>query len=270
MMVRRRGPQRHSAAARFRTPSGERRQPAAPIHTAPTPARRTVYFRFIVVLIEEAWVELQMFVRTRSRHISCASFGLLVAAVLILAETRPSAAAIAAPPLGAVAATSSGGSNVSMTGLPFFDHSLHRAITRFDRSARRFLWFLGDVGFLWVGILASIAGFFVTAAFASAIDRRMFSTYDNGSSRSRDLGYGVRTFFRVLRDRRTPYMAHSFLLVALLYWLAPTDLIPDTSWAPGLIDDVLVTVIAAKVFIYLCPDWLVARHAAAVNASARH
>jgi len=53
---------------------------------------------------------------------------------------------------------------------------------------------------------------------------------------------------------------------ALVYWLVPFDLIPDDSVVPGFIDDVIIAASAAKGFMYLCPDSLIARHASGIEA----
>jgi hypothetical protein len=122
---------------------------------------------------------------------------------------------------------------------------------------------------LWLWIGMSIAGFLTVTAFSSVVDRRMWDLRRQGPGvLGRYLGHGIRTFFRILRDRRTPYLARAVLAAALLYWLLPSDLIADTSFWPGSLDDFLVAVLAAKAFMYLCPDALVATHAAAVTGRA--
>jgi uncharacterized membrane protein YkvA (DUF1232 family) len=73
-------------------------------------------------------------------------------------------------------------------------------------------------------------------------------------------------FFRLVVDRRTPYLARFLLAAGLLYWLIPTDLIPDSPWLPGFIDDLVIAILVAKVFVYLCPDVVLARHAHVVDS----
>ena len=70
----------------------------------------------------------------------------------------------------------------------------------------------------------------------------------------------------MVADRRTPLFPRTLLILALLYWVLPFDLIPDTTLVPGWLDDLAIAVIAAKLFVYLCPDALVASHAAAVES----
>jgi uncharacterized membrane protein YkvA (DUF1232 family) len=126
------------------------------------------------------------------------------------------------------------------------------------------------VGAFWLWAALSIAVFLTVAAFASVADTRMFTfRHEPPGAVARYLGYSIRTFFLILLDRRTPYVARIFLGLALVYWLVPFDLIADKSLVPGFIDDLVVTVAAAKSFIYLCPTSLVAAHAHAVEERAR-
>jgi uncharacterized membrane protein YkvA (DUF1232 family) len=149
------------------------------------------------------------------------------------------------------------------------DARLHKVMTRAERSANRLVAVAGQVGLLWLWILGSAALCLLIAAFASVADMRMFDLRRDGPGvLARYVAHGMRTFFRILRDRRTPYLARFVLLAALLYWLLPSDIIADDSVLPGFLDDIVIVVLAAKVFMYLCPDSLVARHATAVEAKA--
>ncbi len=146
----------------------------------------------------------------------------------------------------------------------------HRLTTRTQHTVDRLLLLAGDVGAFWLWAVLSIAVFLIVAAFASVADTRMFTLrHEPPGAVARYLGHGLRTFFLILLDRRTPYMARILLTAALIYWLVPFDLIADKSLVPGFIDDVAVTVAAAKGFVYLCPTSLVAAHAHAVEERAR-
>jgi uncharacterized membrane protein YkvA (DUF1232 family) len=150
-----------------------------------------------------------------------------------------------------------------------FDHRMHQLYTRGNRALGRMAGQVGAIGLLWLGFVLSVFTFFIVAALASVVDLRMFRLRNRGSGElSRYLGHGIRMFFMIVRDRRTPYVARSVLAVALLYWVLPFDLIPDESLLPGFLDDVVIVVAAAKGFMYLCPDALVARHAVAVQSRA--
>jgi uncharacterized membrane protein YkvA (DUF1232 family) len=147
---------------------------------------------------------------------------------------------------------------------------MHRLSTRAEHTFDRLLLLLGDVGAFWLWAVLSIAAFLMVAALASVADTRMLALrHEPAGAVARYLGHGIRTFFLILLDRRTPYVARIFLTVALVYWLVPFDVIADKSVVPGFIDDFAVTVLAAKGFVYLCPTSLVAAHAHAVEERAR-
>ncbi len=144
--------------------------------------------------------------------------------------------------------------------------SSHRLLTRMEHTVDHFLFLVGDIGLFWLWTAVSVAFFLLIAAFASVIDMRMLRVgSEHPGLLSRYLGYGVRTFFAVLWDRHTPYAARLLLALALVYWLVPSDLISDESVLPGFIDDVVITIAAAKAFVYLCPPALIAAHAAEVE-----
>ncbi len=146
---------------------------------------------------------------------------------------------------------------------------IHRFLTRTERELTHLGGFLQEIGALWLWLGFSVAAFLTVTSLSSVVDRRMWSLRRQGPGvLGRYLGHGLRTFFRILRDRRTPYLARAVLAGALVYWLLPVDLIEDSSLWPGFADDVLIAVIAAKGFMYLCPDALIAAHAAAVTRRA--
>jgi uncharacterized membrane protein YkvA (DUF1232 family) len=144
-----------------------------------------------------------------------------------------------------------------------------RLQTRAERSLTRFGVSLANAGTLWLWVLLSAAIFLVTTALASVADLRLL---DMRRQRLRaQLSYvtsGVRLFFRVLRDRRTPMLARLPVILGLCYWLIPQDLISDVPVLPGFIDDVVVAIASAKTFLYLCPDAVVARHAQSLAVKA--
>ena len=152
---------------------------------------------------------------------------------------------------------------------PRFERYVHRLVTRTENTTERFAALLGEAGTLWLGMLVSAALFLLVTAVSSVVDVRMLDLRHKESGvRARYLAYGIRTFFRLLVDRHTPYLPRLILALALVYWLVPVDLIPDQSLVPGFLDDLIIAIAAAKGFIYLCPDSLVASHAAEVEARA--
>ena len=71
----------------------------------------------------------------------------------------------------------------------------------------------------------------------------------------------------MFRDRHTPNYARLVLAGGLAYWLLPMDLISDDTIVPGFLEDIVVAVVSAKWFVYLCPDGVIARHARGVRES---
>jgi uncharacterized membrane protein YkvA (DUF1232 family) len=146
----------------------------------------------------------------------------------------------------------------------------HRLTVRVEHSVDRLILLAGDVGAFWLWLVVSVTAFLTVAAFASAADTRMLALRrESPGAVARYLGYGIRTFFLMVLDRRTPYAARILLGAGLVYWLVPFDLIADESIVPGFLDDLVVAVVAAKGFVYLCPASLVAKHASAVESRAR-
>jgi len=200
-------------------------------------------------------------IRSTVRLIGCGVLLLLLAGTDTPAAALQKVASMTGQPslFGSVSAAAS-----STSGL---DARLHKVMTRSERLADRLVALAGQVGLLWLWMVSSAAICLLIAAFASVADRRMLDLRGNGPGALwRYLADGMRMFFRILRDRRTPYLPRLVLLAALVYWLLPSDLIADDSVLPGFLDDFVIVVLAAKAFIYLCPDSLVELHATAVEA----
>jgi uncharacterized membrane protein YkvA (DUF1232 family) len=146
---------------------------------------------------------------------------------------------------------------------------VHRMVSRGEHTLRRLASLVISGLSTWFWVLLSAAAFLVVAAVASATDVRMFAWGPQSSQvLARDLVHGVRMFFRILRDPRTPYLPRAVLALALVYWLLPVDLLGDGMPVVGMLDDLLIAVVAAKLFIHMCPDAVVAAHAAALRAHA--
>jgi hypothetical protein len=193
----------------------------------------------------------------RQLGISCAIVLILWAA---LAAGLPAVAGL--PPIVSGASVNAG----MVSGLA----PLHRYAARMEHVVDRFILLAGAVGAFWLWVVVSLAAFLTVAALASAVDTRMLVfRHESPGAVARCLGYGIRTFFLMVLDRGTPYAARILLGAGLLYWLVPFDLIADDSLVPGFLDDLVVAVLAAKGFVYLCPASLVAKHACAVEARAR-
>jgi uncharacterized membrane protein YkvA (DUF1232 family) len=71
----------------------------------------------------------------------------------------------------------------------------------------------------------------------------------------------ARLGWRLLRDSRVPAWVKMVPVVGLLYFLSPIDIIPD--WMlPGLgeLDDLVILVLALKMFVDLSPPGVVREH----------
>jgi uncharacterized membrane protein YkvA (DUF1232 family) len=71
----------------------------------------------------------------------------------------------------------------------------------------------------------------------------------------------ARLAWRLLRDARVPGWVKLIPLGGLLYLLSPIDLLPDVA-LPGLgeIDDIVVLLLALKMFVDLSPSGVVREH----------
>jgi uncharacterized membrane protein YkvA (DUF1232 family) len=71
----------------------------------------------------------------------------------------------------------------------------------------------------------------------------------------------ARLGWRLMKDGRVPGWVKVIPFAALIYFLSPIDLIPD--WVvPGLgeVDDIVVILLALKMFVDFSPDGVVAEH----------
>ena len=137
---------------------------------------------------------------------------------------------------------------------------LQRLSTRTDRSMRR----LGGAFVVAALVLVSSVVFLVVAAVGSAFDLRMVGRVGTGFFRA--LRRGATVFLRLVGSRRIPHRARIPLFVALLYWLWPFDLVSDGNLLLGFVDDIVIAIVAGKLFIALCPERLLVQQAATAAA----
>ena len=71
----------------------------------------------------------------------------------------------------------------------------------------------------------------------------------------------ARLAWRLLKDQRVPGWVKLIPTAALIYFLSPIDLIPDLA-LPGLgeVDDIMMLLIALKMFLDLSPPAIVREH----------
>jgi uncharacterized membrane protein YkvA (DUF1232 family) len=73
----------------------------------------------------------------------------------------------------------------------------------------------------------------------------------------------------LLADRRVPLVARAILPVLVLYLAMPLDLIPDFIPVVGYLDDVLIVLAAAWLFLRLVPAGVLEAHVAALEERMR-
>ena len=76
--------------------------------------------------------------------------------------------------------------------------------------------------------------------------------------------------WRLFRDHRVPTRLKILVVLTLLYWVSPFDIIPD-AFLPGIgyVDDVTLLVLMGYYFIRWSPQEVVAEHVAAMGGSFR-
>ncbi|MCD6326560.1 DUF1232 domain-containing protein [bacterium] len=76
----------------------------------------------------------------------------------------------------------------------------------------------------------------------------------------------VRLYWSLFWDKRAPKFPKIFLILSILYFLSPIDLIPDLA-LPGLgyVDDLAILAVAIRYFIKLMPKELVAEKIAEID-----
>ncbi|MFI5396435.1 MAG: YkvA family protein [Candidatus Binatia bacterium] len=68
-------------------------------------------------------------------------------------------------------------------------------------------------------------------------------------------------YIRLLLDRNSSTVGKVLLVLAIAYGVVSEDLVPDYLLPLGVIDDIVALTAASRLFTWLCPDWLVERHA---------
>jgi uncharacterized membrane protein YkvA (DUF1232 family) len=76
----------------------------------------------------------------------------------------------------------------------------------------------------------------------------------------RHLPIFIKLFARLVKDPRVALAPKLILAAAFLYLIVPFDLLPDFIPGIGQIDDLLVIVLAARLFLQLCPRDVVRAH----------
>lgn len=154
---------------------------------------------------------------------------------------------------------------------PPVEENLSVGTLRLLRSLRRGLRRLGKtVGAAanrWADWALRGLAFVALILVAPLADLALLRTwYRNGFQAARHAALlGIAVNVRLLIDRRVPALARLPLVFAVIYGVAVLDLMPDGRAAWGRIDDIVVTLLAARLFTALCPESRIAAHARRVS-----
>ncbi len=78
-------------------------------------------------------------------------------------------------------------------------------------------------------------------------------------------GKFMRLYFRLLKDRRTPFYLKLLFVISILYIISPLDIIPEAVFSVfGIVDDAGLFLLMLKLFLRLCPPHVVQEHAAEI------
>jgi uncharacterized membrane protein YkvA (DUF1232 family) len=76
----------------------------------------------------------------------------------------------------------------------------------------------------------------------------------------------ARLYWRLMTDARVSVWPKALLVLSVVYLLSPIDFIPDVIPFFGEVDDLVVLIVACRLFIYLCPPELVREHVRRIDA----
>lgn len=131
------------------------------------------------------------------------------------------------------------------------------------------------MGFLWTVVTACLAAVALLAlALLLLLWRRRKTLRSSEMSRlvaraaSLPFRRKLRLAGRLLTDRRVPLAARGILPLLALYLAMPLDLVPDFIPVLGYLDDLLIVLAAAWLFLRLVPAGVLEGHVAALEEDA--
>jgi uncharacterized membrane protein YkvA (DUF1232 family) len=115
----------------------------------------------------------------------------------------------------------------------------------------------------WVNWVATGIALLLLGALASAADIRLLRVWrrHGGTQAAQQALIGIAVFLRLLRDRRLPQWPRVLLAAALLYGIAAHDFVSPPWRGLWWLDDVVVVTLAARWFVWRCPEALIVEHA---------
>lgn len=78
----------------------------------------------------------------------------------------------------------------------------------------------------------------------------------------------VRLIWRLLWDKRVPFILKILVLAPLGYLLFPFDLVPDVLVVIGWLEDMVLLAIGLKLFVRFCPRAIVEEHLSEIDSVA--
>ncbi len=70
----------------------------------------------------------------------------------------------------------------------------------------------------------------------------------------------VRLYWRLFCDSRVSIWPKALIVVSLVYLVSPIDIIPDVIPFFGEVDDLVVLIVACRLFMHMCPREVVREH----------
>ena len=115
----------------------------------------------------------------------------------------------------------------------------------------------------WMRWTTKASVFMLFALLTPLLDRTLVRSWRTHGFRAFriSIALAVAVYVRLLLDRNTPIAGKLLLALAIVYGVAPRDLVPDYLFPIGFIDDLIVVGVASGCFMELCPDRLVESHA---------
>jgi uncharacterized membrane protein YkvA (DUF1232 family) len=150
-----------------------------------------------------------------------------------------------------------------------FTKNLVREVRRAFRILRSMFWRVADWWGRWAKMLAFSLSVAVVAALADgglvnawrAEGLRTLATYSL---------LMLYVYARLLFSAGVSLAPKLLLVAALVYGVVRRDVLPDKTFLPGRLDDIVLIVIATRAFVFACPEELVNQYAErAVNLRRR-
>jgi uncharacterized membrane protein YkvA (DUF1232 family) len=128
------------------------------------------------------------------------------------------------------------------------------------------------VSLVWIVVAAAATALLSAGALSVLLWRRRAALRSSEMGRlvrrvaALSLRRKVRLAWRLLADRRVPLLARAVLPAVVLYVVMPLDIVPDFIPVVGYLDDVLIILGAAWLFLRLVPAAVLEEQVAAMES----